>query len=66
MKLGVFTVPLGGLSLDEACAFLASHGVQMVEIGCGGCPGNAHCDAVALFNHMVFVHALADKGGKVI
>ena len=42
MKLGVFTVPLGGMSLDEACAFLASHGVQMVEIGCGGCPGKAH------------------------
>ena len=39
MKLGVLTVPLGGLSLDETCAFLAAQGVQMVEIGCGGCPG---------------------------
>ena len=48
MKLGVFTVPLGGLPLDEACAFLASHGVQMVEIGCGGCPGDAHCNAEEL------------------
>ena len=48
MKLGVFTVPLGGMSLDEACAYLAAKGVQMVEIGCGGCPGNAHCDAEAL------------------
>ena len=51
MKLGVFTVPLGGLPLDEACAFLASHGVQMVEIGCGGCPGNAHCNAEELLQN---------------
>ena len=48
MKLGVLTVPLGGLPLDEACAFLAENGVQMVEIGCGGFPGKAHCDAEAL------------------
>jgi len=44
MKLGVLTVPLGGMPLDEACAFLAENGVQMVEIGCGGFPGKAHCD----------------------
>ena len=50
MKLGVFTVPLGGMSLDEACAFLAAKGVQMVEIGCGGCPGKAHCDPEELLN----------------
>ena len=47
MKLGVLTVPLGGLSLDEACRFLSERGVQMVEIGCGGFPGKAHCDAEA-------------------
>ena len=44
MKLGVFTVPLTGLSLDDACRFLAEKGVQMVEIGCGGYPGKAHCN----------------------
>ena len=48
MKLGVLTVPLGGMPLDEACAFLAGNGVQMVEIGCGGFPGKAHCDAEKL------------------
>lgn len=48
MKLGVLTVPLGGLPLDEACRFLSERGVQMVEIGCGGFPGKAHCDAEAL------------------
>ena len=51
MKLGVLTVPLGGMSLDEACAFLAGNGVQMVEIGCGGFPGNAHCDAEKLLSN---------------
>ena len=48
MKLGVFTVVLGDLPLDEACSFLAENGVQMVEIGCGGFPGKAHCDAAEL------------------
>lgn len=48
MKLGVFTVVLGGLPLDEACKYLSENGVQTVEIGCGGYPGKAHCDAKAL------------------
>ena len=47
MKLGTFTVALGHLAFEEACAFLAENGVQMVEIGCGGFPGKAHCDAKA-------------------
>ena len=45
MKLGVLTVALGDLPFDQACKFLAERGVQMVEIGCGGFPGKAHCDA---------------------
>ena len=45
MKLGVLTVALGDLSLDQACKFLTENGVQMVEIGCGGFPGTAHCNA---------------------
>ena len=48
MKLGVLTVPLGGLSLDEACRYLSERGVQMVEIGCGGYPGKAHCNPKTL------------------
>lgn len=45
MKVGVLTVALGDLPFDAACKFLAEQGVQMVEIGCGGFPGKAHCDA---------------------
>lgn len=44
MKLGTFTVVLGDMSFENACEFLSKNGVQMVEIGCGGYPGRAHCD----------------------
>ena len=55
MKLGTLTVALGDLPFDEACKFLSERGVQMVEIGCGGFPGKAHCDAAEL---------LADEGKR--
>ena len=48
MKLGTLTVALGVLPFEEACKFLSERGVQMVEIGCGGFPGKAHCDAAEL------------------
>lgn len=48
MKVGVLTVALGDKNFDDACAFLAEQGVQMVEIGCGGFPGKTHCDAAEL------------------
>jgi sugar phosphate isomerase/epimerase len=44
MKLGTFSVVLGDMSLEKACEFLSKNGVQMVEIGCGGFPGKAHCN----------------------
>ncbi len=44
MKLGTFSVVLGSMPLKEACEFLSQNGVQMIEIGCGGYPGTAHCD----------------------
>lgn len=46
MKLGVFAVLLADKSLDEALKYLKSIGVEAVEIGCGGFPGTAHCNAV--------------------
>ena len=44
MKLGVFTVLLQDRPLDDALAYLKGLGVEMVEIGCGGFPGKAHCN----------------------
>jgi sugar phosphate isomerase/epimerase len=45
VKLGVFTVILGDLPLDQALSYLKSQGVQELEIGVGGNPGTAHGDA---------------------
>lgn len=50
MKLGVLTVPFGGKPLKEALEYIASLGLTAAEIGCGGCPGKAHCDPKVLLN----------------
>ncbi|WP_137285446.1 sugar phosphate isomerase/epimerase family protein [Halorussus salinisoli] len=42
MDIGVLTVPLGGQSLDDALAYLHGIGVDAVELGCGGHPGDTH------------------------
>ena len=51
MKLSVFAVLLQDKPFDQACEYLASLGVQAVEIGCGGFPGKAHCDAKDFLAH---------------
>lgn len=51
MTLSVFAVLLQDRSFEEACQYLASKGVQAVEIGCGGFPGKAHCDAKDFLEH---------------
>ncbi|RCX19596.1 sugar phosphate isomerase/epimerase [Fontibacillus phaseoli] len=43
MKLGVFDPLFSNLTLDEMLDKLASAGLDAVEIGSGGNPGNAHC-----------------------
>ena len=43
MKLGVFTPVLYAQPLEKALEYLHSRGVQMAEIGVGGCPGDKHC-----------------------
>ena len=51
MKLGVFSVLLGNWDLKKTCEYLASKGVQTIEIGTGGCPGKAHCDPQQLLGN---------------
>ena len=51
MKLGVMSPVLGGVSLREMIEYLSSLGVQSLELGCGGYPGKAHCDAADFLAH---------------
>lgn len=60
MKLGVLTVPLGSMPLKDALAYLRGLGVQQIELGCGGFPGTAHADALALAGHPEKVKELAE------
>lgn len=50
MKLGVFTTLLSDLPLEEALKYFKSLGIEMVEIGSGGYPGNAHANPEILLN----------------
>lgn len=42
MDIGVLTVPLGDESIEDAFAYLDGIGVDAVELGVGGWPGEAH------------------------
>jgi DNA-(apurinic or apyrimidinic site) lyase len=44
MDIGVLTVPLGGEPIDDAAAYLDGIGVDAVELGVGGWPGEDHVD----------------------
>lgn len=50
MKIGMLTVPLYALPLGKALEYLAGIGVQAVEIGTGGYPGNGHCKPAELLH----------------
>ncbi|NIK11442.1 sugar phosphate isomerase/epimerase family protein [Alkalibacillus almallahensis] len=43
MKLGVFTVLLSHLELDDMLKYVSDRGLDAVELGTGGFPGDAHC-----------------------
>lgn len=43
MKLGVFGVLFAQKPLEEALDYIQSKGLEAIEIGTGGYPGNAHC-----------------------
>lgn len=50
MKLGVLTNLYGSKPIEEVLPYLASLGVEAVELGCGGYPGDAHCSPLKLLN----------------
>ncbi len=64
MDIGVLTVPLGGQPLDEALAYLSDLGVDAVELGCGGWPGDDHLDRQAYLDNedkQAELHDLLDE-----
>lgn len=66
MKLGVFTVLFAQQSLEDALDYIASKGLDAVEIGTGGYPGNAHCNPQELLADEAklasFKHAVESRG----
>ena len=44
MKLGVFTPLFNNLSFEDMIDVVAKKGLETVEIGTGGSPGDAHLD----------------------
>ena len=44
MKVGLVTVPLYDRSLEDMLAYVKGLGVEAVEIGTGGFPGQGHCN----------------------
>ena len=69
MKLGVFTCLLSNLPLAEALAYFKSLGIEMVEIGCGGYPGDAHANPLELLGDpaklAAFRRTIADAGLEI-
>ena len=52
MKIGVFTVLFAQRPFEEALDYIRDAGVEAVEIGTGGAPGNSHCDLDALVDFL--------------
>ena len=50
MKLGVFTVVLGSMNLEDTIRYLKDLGVSAIELGTGGYPGTAHVNAKEIFD----------------
>lgn len=66
MKIGVFTVILGSMRLEQALDYLAGLGAQTVEIGAGAYAGEAHCPVDQLLasdrKTKAFLDAITSRG----
>jgi sugar phosphate isomerase/epimerase len=60
MKIGVFAVLFGAKPFEETLDYLVSLGLEAVEIGTGGYPGNAHCDPRRLLASEARLRAFRD------
>ncbi|MFC7441263.1 sugar phosphate isomerase/epimerase family protein [Laceyella putida] len=66
MKLGVFTVLFQDKPFEEMLDYVKDAGIEAVELGTGGYPGNAHCNPDVLLEDesklKAFKKAVADRG----
>lgn len=66
MKLGVFTPLFQQLSFEEMLDKVATCGLEAVEIGTGGYPGDAHCKPDLLLSNkqsqLQFLKSITDRG----
>ena len=57
---------MSDMSLKDALAYFKSIGIEMIEIGCGGYPGNAHANPEVLLadegKFKEFMDTIADSG----
>lgn len=51
MKIGCFSVLFGDKSLEDAAEIIAGLGCEMIELGTGNYPGNAHCNPAELLSN---------------
>jgi sugar phosphate isomerase/epimerase len=64
MKLGVMTVLFGNRSVEDTFKYLSESGVQAVELGTGGYPGNAHANPDELLKDESKIQKLKDLVDK--
>lgn len=66
MKLGVFTVLFAQKPFEEALDYIASKGLEAIELGTGAYPGNAHCNPEELLSDesklKAFKQAIESRG----
>jgi sugar phosphate isomerase/epimerase len=69
MKIGVFTVLFAQRPFEEALDYIRDAGVEAVEIGTGGAPGNSHCDVDRLVDNAdaqrAYVDAITSRGLEI-
>ncbi len=66
MKIGLFTVLFSDQPFEQVLDRVVEAGCEAVEIGCGGYPGNAHCNAQKLLKdetgRKALLQAVKDRG----
>src|SRR5690606_23141881 len=66
LKLGVFTVLFSDRNLEEMLSYVSAKGIEAIELGTGGYPGDAHCKVDELLEDDVklqnFQQKISDYG----